>query len=80
MAKHTNKKLSMHPVHFHFGLYLALAAILVTAAKSSSELIRSVYAVPVHDTVVSDTHLREAETLHGQANMGTARRAYVAGQ
>ncbi len=70
----------MHPVHFHLGLYLALAAILVTAAKSSGEMIRSLYALPVHDTVVSDTHLREAETLHGQANFAVARRAYVAGQ
>lgn len=80
MAKQNNKKLRMHPLHFHLGLYLTLAALLVTAAKTSGELIKSMYAIPVYYDVASSTHMKEAETLHGQANLVIARRAFVAGQ
>jgi hypothetical protein len=81
MSKQNKKRLNIHPIHFHFGLYLALAALLVTTAKSSSELIKGIYAVPAaHYNAMHTEHMREAETLHGHANIVMARRTPVAGQ
>jgi hypothetical protein len=80
MKKQKTNYLNVHPVHFHFGVYLALAALLVTTAKSSSELIRGIYAMPSHYNAMQSEHLREAETLHGHANIVIARRVPVAGQ
>ncbi len=70
----------MHIVHFHLGLYLTLAALLVTTAKTSSEMIKSLYALPMQYDVMSSTHLKEAETLHSHANLVITRRPLTAGQ
>jgi hypothetical protein len=74
-----HKKQKIQHLHLHLGLYLAVATLLVTIAKSSSELIKVAYAMPVHYEGVHTLQLREAETLHGHAITAIARRTAVTG-
>lgn len=82
MKKQTHKKrrLNVHPIHFHLGVYVALATVLITCAKSSSEIIKTAYAMPVYYDGVNALHLRDAKTLHGHTNLSMMRRADVMGQ
>lgn len=79
-SKTKKKRLSVHPVHFHVGLYVAIAALLVTAMKSSEGMIATVYAHAHQNTdLLSNTHMREAETHSGHAQLSFARLAKVSG-
>ncbi|PID30455.1 hypothetical protein CR973_02640 [Candidatus Saccharibacteria bacterium] len=77
----TQKRLRMHPVHFHVGMYVAIAALLITAMKSSEGMIATIYHDPAHGSgeALEHTHLREAETHIGHAQLGFARPARVSG-
>lgn len=78
--QHKHKRLSVHPIHFHVGLYVAIAALLVTAMKSSEGMIATVYARQYHGADLMDhTHMREAETHTGHAQLGFARLVKVSG-
>ena len=83
MSKTKKKQswLRMHPVHFHVGMYVAIAALLITAMKSSEGMIAAVYNNPAHASgeALSHTHLREAETHIGHAQLSFARPARVSG-
>ena len=82
MAKtHThNRWLRMHPVHFHLGMYVATAALLITAMKSSEGIIASMYTDGRSvANALNDTYLREAENHVGHAQMVQHRRVYIAG-
>lgn len=70
----------MHPIHFHIGMYVAIAALLITATKSSEGIIAAVYNGG-HQTgdVLSTTQLREAETHVGHAQMYKFRHPNVSG-
>lgn len=80
-----NKKqqswLRMHPAHFHVGMYVAIAALLITAMKSSQGMIATVYSNPAHASgeSLSHTHMREAETHIGHAQLSLTRSARVSG-
>ena len=52
----------MHPIHFHIGMYVAIAALLVTAMKSSENVIAAVYPESHESGLLHETYLREAET------------------
>lgn len=53
----------MHPIHFHVGMYVAVAALLVTAMKSSESVIAATYpGRSAGGNLLSDTYMREAET------------------
>ena len=75
-----NRYLRMHPIHFHIGMYVAIAALLITAMKSSEGIIASVYAGS-HSAgnMLNDTYLREAENHIGHAQMVQHRRVYIGG-
>lgn len=74
----------LHPVHWHGSMLLAIAAILVTATKTSGELMRSLHgAAPVQNAIISSLTLRdarEAETAHQEIILGgLARFAHISG-
>ena len=72
--------LRMHPIHFHIGMYVALAALLITAMKTSEGIISSVYAnAGTSANVLSETFMREAENHVGHAQMVQHRRANIGG-
>ncbi len=63
----------LHPIHWHAGMFLAIAAILLTSFKCSDEMLRALRAVPVHAAVLDNVYMREAETGHSPIilNIGT---------
>lgn len=72
--------LRMHPVHFHIGMYVAIAAVLITAMKSSEGIIAVVYGQSAHTgNILSETYMREAETHIGHAQLNFSRRPSVSG-
>lgn len=82
MSKHTNKhrKLRMHPIHFHVGMYVAIAALLITTMKSSEGIIAGLTANAEHSgSVLHNTFMREAETHVGHAQIVQHRRVYISG-
>lgn len=83
MSKHTNnhhKRLRMHPIHFHVGMYVAIAALLITTMKSSEGIIAGLTANAQHSGgVLHDTFMREAETHVGHAQMVQHRRVDISG-
>ncbi len=61
----------IHPVHWHASMLLAIAAILVTATKTSGEMLRSLSGVTAaHNVVISSLELRDAETVHAVVMLG----------
>jgi hypothetical protein len=82
MSKTKKKQswLRMHPVHFHVGMYVAIAALLITAMKSSEGIVAAVYREHGQGgNILSETHLREAETHTAHAQLSLARPARVSG-
>lgn len=66
----------MHPVHFHIGMYVAIAALLITAMKSSESVIAVLYPISSSQSshnLLMDTYLREAETHQRHYNLASAR-------
>lgn len=64
----------MHPVHFHVGMYVAVAALLVTAMKSSETAIAAAYPESSNGgNLLSDTYMREAETHIQHQNLTNLR-------
>lgn len=83
--KHMTKKQSsrqrrLHVRHFHFhvGVYMSIAALLVTALKTSHEMVQALYGAPMH-TDITNTHMREAETHNAHISLNCARRPTVSG-
>ena len=73
--------LLMHPLHFHFSMGVALAAVFVTAGKSSGHAFNTMsHIAPMHGAYsLSSMHVRDAETLHGHIITSQARRPYISG-
>ncbi len=76
-----NRWLRMHPIHFHIGMYVALAALLITAMKSSEGIIAAVYTGAGNDGngLLSETYMREAENHISHAQMVQHRRVNIGG-
>jgi len=53
-----------HPIHWHGSMVVAIAAILLTSIKCSSEMLRALQALPTPPALVDSTFLRDAETGH----------------
>jgi hypothetical protein len=53
-----------HPVHWHGSMIVAIAALLLTSLKCSSEMIRALQAVPTPPASMDSVFLRDAETGH----------------
>lgn len=75
------QKLLVHPLHFHFSMGIALAAVFVTAGKSSGHAFNTMsHIAPMHGAYsLSSMHVRDAETLHGHIITSQARRPYISG-
>ncbi|QQS18004.1 hypothetical protein IPL68_05125 [Candidatus Saccharibacteria bacterium] len=63
------------------GLYVAIAALLITAMKTSEGMIAAVYNQNSHGggEMLHNTHMREAETHIGHAQLSFARLTRVSG-
>jgi hypothetical protein len=83
MSKNKKKhsKLRIHPIHFHVGMYVAIAALLITAMRTSEGMIAAVYNRNTYSggEMLHNTHMREAETHIGHAQLSFARPARVSG-
>lgn len=69
-------------LHLHMGLYIAIAAIIVTALHTSSDMVYALYGVQPSYAEAGESSFREArqyETHVGHAQISIARRAYVGG-
>ncbi len=78
--QNSHRRLRMHPIHFHVGMYVAIAALLVTAMKTSEGVVASVYQGSSHSPdILSSTHLREAETHVGHARLAFTRHPSISG-
>jgi hypothetical protein len=53
-----------HPFHWHGSMLVAIAAILLTSVKCSSEMLRALQALPTPPALIDSTFLRDAETGH----------------
>jgi hypothetical protein len=53
-----------HPVHWHSSMVVAIAALLLTSVKCSSEMLRALQAVPTQPATMDSVFLRDAETEH----------------
>ncbi len=75
------QRLLIHPLHFHFSMGVALAAVFVTAGKSSGHAfsVASHMAPAQAAYSISSMHVRDAETLHGHIITSQARRPYISG-
>ena len=54
----------LHPIHWHGSMVVAIAALLITSVKCSSEMLRALQAVPTTAVVTDNVFLRDAETGH----------------
>jgi len=70
----------LHPIHWHGSMYVAIAAILLTSLKCSSEMIRALHAVPVQAGVMDSLHMRDAETGHSPIIINAFRHATSGGK
>lgn len=75
------QRLLVHPLHFHFSMGVALAAVFVTAGKSTGHALTTLSDIaPVQSGYSHSTmHVRDAETLHGHVLISQARRPYISG-
>jgi hypothetical protein len=70
-----------HPIHWHGSMIVAIAALLITSVKCSSEMLRALQAVPTPVAITDNVYLRDAETGHAPIilNIG-ARHTTVGGK
>jgi hypothetical protein len=54
----------LHPIHWHGSMYLAIAAILITAMKTSGEMLKTLQQGQVQANAMSSIYLRDAENIH----------------
>ena len=53
-----------HPIHWHGSMIVAIAALLITSVKCSSEMLRALQAMPTPVAITDNVYLRDAETGH----------------
>ena len=68
-------------IHLHIGMWVAIAAIIVTALHTSAEMVYALYGVQPHGVAGNSTfrEAREHETHVGHAQISMARRNYIGG-
>lgn len=69
-------------LHLHFGMYIAIAAIIVTALHTSADMVYALYGTQAPYADVGNHTLREArefETHIGHAQITMTRRSYIGG-
>lgn len=78
--KKQNLHRHQHPIHWHGSMLVAVAAILLTSVKCSSEMMRALHAVPTPNPVMDSVYLRDAETGHPPIILNVVRRATAGGK
>lgn len=69
-------------LHLHLGMWIAIAAIIITALHTSADMVYALYGVHPAYAETGHSNLREArefETHVGHAQISIARRSYVGG-
>lgn len=69
-------------LHLHFGIWIAVAAIMVTALHTSADMVYALYGMhPAYADAGGHTlrEAREFETHTGHAQISMARRSYIGG-
>ncbi len=68
-------------IHLHVGMWIAIAAVIVTALHTSAEMVYALYGVHPQGEVGNSTfrEAREHETHTGHAQISMARRNYIGG-
>jgi hypothetical protein len=80
MKKHTTHR-NAHPVHWHGSMIVAIAAILLTSLKCSSDMLRALHAVPTPPAIMDSIYMRDEETGHPPIIMDEGiRRATASGR
>ena len=80
MSKAKTLHRHLHPVHWHGSMIVAIAALLITALKTSDELLKALPAPVAHTDSLGSVELRNAETVHSSfAIGGLVRHATVGG-
>lgn len=75
MTRKTHKHiitLNVHPLHFHLGVTLALATLVITAMKASEGVISTVYHGGASSSAahaISHTHMAETHVGHAQLRL-----------
>ena len=59
-------------LHWYVSMSLAIVALLVTATRTSGDLVRFLEATPAQRNVMSSITMREAETVHSAVVLGGA--------
>lgn len=76
------KKKHVHHFKLHLGMYISIAAILVTAVHTSESMVQAMYGMTPHMAEIGSEHMREIkefETHIGHAQISMGRRNYVGG-
>jgi len=69
-------------LHLHFGVWIAVAAIMITALHTSSDMIYALYGMQPAFAEAGNHTLREArefETHTGHAQISMVRRNHIGG-
>ena len=67
-----------HPIHWHGSMIVAIAALLLTSVKCSSEMLRALQAMPIRVSTTDSIFLRDAETEHPPIILNTVLKHAVA--
>lgn len=62
--KKQNLHRNRHPIHWHSTMFVAVAAILLTSLKCSSDMMRALHAVPTPSPIMDSVIMRDDETEH----------------
>ena len=80
MKKQKKRQSWIRPMHLHFGMYIAIAAVIVTALHTSGDMVYALYGVqPVYGDASNNEfrEMREYETHVGHAQVSITRRSYI---
>lgn len=83
--KRKNKhKYGLHPIHLHFGVWVSVLALVITAFHASSEAIHAVYSARSEHYEIANHHTmreaREHEVHIAEPSLLFARRNTVGGR
>ncbi|MFA5004117.1 MAG: hypothetical protein WC498_02465 [Candidatus Saccharimonadales bacterium] len=79
-TKTKNLHRQIHPIHWHGSMFVAIAALLITATKSSSDMLRFLNQTTAQANLLNSLYLRDAENIHLPVILVASRHTPVAGK
>lgn len=70
----------LHPIHWHGSMYLAIAATLLAATKTSTDMLRYLQQTPASANLLNSLYLRDAENLHNPVIFNSMKHATLSGK